>query len=256
MSSTVEVFLRQSLDELRRNGKLAPRPVVPQRGQVMLPLESAARTYDMRLFHWSQMARAMTEAITRQVLARWDELSWKSVFADYVTQGAWYGCYLSAFGKTFDNLRRLPLVAQLLSEIPSAVESGPCVLSLLERDTVLKPHYGMTNGRLICHLPLLAPRGCILTVNGENLEFEPGSPVAFDDTYLHSVRVSSSGPRLALIFSVSHPELSVGERELFQTLLDEMKIPERYLMNLSLAADVRTPLLEQREHSTERLPVG
>ncbi|MDZ7895829.1 MAG: aspartyl/asparaginyl beta-hydroxylase domain-containing protein [Sphingobium sp.] len=37
----------------------------------------------------------------------------------------------------------------------------------MEPGTRIKPHHGLLNTRLICHLPLIVPEGCALRVGAE-----------------------------------------------------------------------------------------
>ena len=65
-------------------------------------------------------------------------------------------------------------------------EHAPEVMfSVLTPGTHILPHRGVTNTRVVCHLPLVVPEDCALVVGGEQHEWREGEAVAFDDTYEH-----------------------------------------------------------------------
>jgi aspartate beta-hydroxylase len=102
---------------------------------------------------------------------------------------------------------------------------GPEVLfSTLGPGTHLLPHHGVTNARIVCHLPLIVPPDCALRVADEAHAWRVGEIVAFDDTYAHEAWNHSAETRVVLIFDLWHPDLSEAERvaarELFEVLGD------------------------------------
>lgn len=89
--------------------------------------------------------------------------------------------------------------------------------SILEGDTRLPAHTGVTNTRLTVHLPLIVPEGCGFRVGGTTREWVPGQAWVFDDTIEHEAWNLSDTPRAILIFDIWNPLLSAAERELIQT---------------------------------------
>ena len=82
--------------------------------------------------------------------------------------------------------------------------------------TVLDKHYGPTNIRLRCQLPIVLPEAseaCFIRVGGELKFWNEGEVMIFDDTYEHEAcNLSDVHDRVVFIFDVWHPELSMDER--------------------------------------------
>ena len=87
---------------------------------------------------------------------------------------------------------------------------GESLFSRLAPGSRLRPHCGSTNVRLTCHLGLVVPDGCTLTVGGSSRTWEEGRCVVFDDSFEHEVHhggpPSSSVDRLVLLVNFYHPE--------------------------------------------------
>lgn len=97
--------------------------------------------------------------------------------------------------------------------------SGPTALfSILDAKTRIPAHSGVTNTRLIVHVPLIIPPGCEFRVGGERREWQPGSAFAFDDTIEHEAWNNSAVPRAVMIIDTWNPYLSEAERELVREL--------------------------------------
>ena len=90
---------------------------------------------------------------------------------------------------------------------------GPEVLfSVFTPGTHLLPHQGVTNSRVVGHLPLIVPGQCALQVGGELHEWQEGRVVVFDDTYEHEAWNRSEQTRVVLIFDLWNPYLTEAER--------------------------------------------
>lgn len=121
-----------------------------------------------------------------------------------------------------DNIKRCPVTMSALERAPLSNVPGqtPSVLfSLLQPDTHIVPHSGMLNTRLICHLPLVVPDGCGFRVGNEEIEWQPGIPVIFDDSIEHEAWNRGIEQRIILLFEIWRPELSQREQELISKLL-------------------------------------
>jgi aspartyl/asparaginyl beta-hydroxylase (cupin superfamily) len=86
--------------------------------------------------------------------------------------------------------------------------------SILDAKTHIPPHTGVTNTRLIVHLPLIVPSGCRFRVGAETREWRTGEAWVFDDSIEHEAWNDSDAPRAILIFDVWNPYLSAAERAL------------------------------------------
>ncbi len=138
----------------------------------------------------------------------------------------WDGYYFYRHGQRNEvNASRCPQTILAIDQLPLARVRGhgPEVLfSTLGPGTHLLPHHGVTNTRVVCHLPLIVPRDCVLHVAGEPHHWRFGEVVAFDDTYSHEARNGSDQTRVVMIFDVWHPDLSEAERVAVCTLQETL----------------------------------
>ena len=85
-------------------------------------------------------------------------------------------------------------------------EHGPETLfSVLRPGTHILPDRGVTNTRLVAHLPLIVPKGCALNVGGEIHEWQEGRCATFDDTFEHEAWNRSDQTRVVLIYGLLEP---------------------------------------------------
>jgi aspartate beta-hydroxylase len=141
---------------------------------------------------------------------------------------SWDGYYFYRYGQRNEiNAAACPHTMAAVDQLPLCRVRGygPEVLfSTLGPGTHLLPHHGVTNARIVGHLPLIVPPDCALRVaDGEHV-WRIGEAVLFDDTYSHEAWNRSSETRVVLIFDLWHPDLTeverVGVRELFEMLGD------------------------------------
>jgi aspartyl/asparaginyl beta-hydroxylase (cupin superfamily) len=130
----------------------------------------------------------------------------------------WSAFFLWREGKRIEeNIARCPRTAELLSRISmcEVPRHGPTAFfSILDRKTRIPPHTGVTNTRVIVHLPLVVPPGCRFRVGSEIREWSAGHAWVFDDSIEHEAINDSDIPRAILIFDIWNPYLSAAEREL------------------------------------------
>ena len=93
------------------------------------------------------------------------------------------------------------------------------MFSLLKPRTRIPPHTGVTNVRLVTHLPLIVPEGCSFRVGNETRPWIPGRAWVFDDTIEHEAWNDSDKLRVVLIFDIWHPDLTPPERTLVTALM-------------------------------------
>jgi aspartyl/asparaginyl beta-hydroxylase (cupin superfamily) len=97
----------------------------------------------------------------------------------------------------------------------------PAVLfSRLEPGAHIPPHTGLLNCRLICHLPLIVPKGCWLRVGNETREWEEGKLLIFDDSIEHEAKNPAEDLRIILLFDVWRPELGEEERAAISSIFE------------------------------------
>lgn len=145
-------------------------------------------------------------------------------FAGLNENPAWTALYLWRNGTIVEeNARRFPRTMAALEKVPLSHIGGrtPAVLfSRLEPGAHIPPHNGMLNCRLICHLPLIVPKGCWLRVGNEKREWEEGKLLMFDDSFEHEAMNPTSELRIILLFDVLRPELGPGERSAISAIFD------------------------------------
>lgn len=134
----------------------------------------------------------------------------------YDVAPSWNGYYFYRHGvRREENCTACPVTAAALDSLPliRVREHGPEVLfSVFTPGTHLLPHRGVTNARVVSHLPLIVPADCAISVGGETHQWREGRTVIFDDTYEHEAWNRSQHLRVVLIADVWNPHLSQGER--------------------------------------------
>lgn len=183
--------------------------------------------YERDAFDWVAPVEAMTDAIVAELAA---VRAQEADFAPYVQTAAnrpapnnplrddpsWGAFYFWQGGAPVEeNARRCPAVMAALAQAPMPVIAGrsPMALwSLLKPGTHIRPHHGLLNTRLICHLPLLTPDDCALRVGAETRAWRRGEMLIFDDSIEHEAWNRSSDTRIVLLFEVWRPEIDAEER--------------------------------------------
>jgi aspartate beta-hydroxylase len=146
-----------------------------------------------------------TPAETREMLRSYNDRAavWDAYF--FHRHGERYDAHCEACPQTTKLLDTLPLV-RIRDHAPEAL------FSVLSPGTHILPHTGVTNTRLVTHLPLIVPADCAIRVGGENHVWREGQCVTFDDTFEHEAWNRSSETRVVLILDSWNPDLSEAER--------------------------------------------
>jgi aspartate beta-hydroxylase len=121
-----------------------------------------------------------------------------------------------------EQCRRCPKTAALLAGSGMADIAGyapTAFFSVLQPHTQIPPHTGVTNARLIAHLPLIVPEGCRFRVGNVTRPWREGEAWVFDDTIEHAAWNDSDEIRIILILDVWNPLLSAAERDMVGGLL-------------------------------------
>lgn len=185
--------------------------------------------YERERFPWLAELEAQTDAIRLELL---NLLAAEQGFEpflhfdantrveDYLVgkegSAAWTGFFFYRHGeRREENCRRCPITAAALegTAMVRIREHAPEVLySLLTPGAHILPHRGVTNTRLVTHLPLIVPDNCALRVGDIDHHWQEGRCVVFDDTYEHEAWNRSDRTRVVLIFDTWHPDLTEAER--------------------------------------------
>jgi aspartyl/asparaginyl beta-hydroxylase (cupin superfamily) len=117
------------------------------------------------------------------------------------------------------HIARCPVTARMLETTPRcrvASRAPTAFFSILDANTKIPPHTGVTNTRCTVHLPLIVPPGCRFRVGATTREWVSGQAWVFDDTIEHEAWNDSDTPRGILIFDIWNPLLSAAERDMIQ----------------------------------------
>jgi aspartyl/asparaginyl beta-hydroxylase (cupin superfamily) len=99
------------------------------------------------------------------------------------------------------------------------------LFSLLKAGAHIRPHHGLFNYRLICHLPLIVPDGCSLRVGNHERRWRKGEMLIFDDSMEHEAWNRSDETRVILLFEIWRPEIGDEDRRALTLLLESSHIP-------------------------------
>lgn len=128
----------------------------------------------------------------------------------------WTAIHLLAHGERVErNARLCPKTLELFEGLdqPRIPGCSPNLMfSLLAPHTRIPPHTGVSNLRLVLHLPLIVPPDCGFRVGAETRDWVPGEAFVFDDTIEHEAWNDSGQLRVVLIGDLWRPELSEDER--------------------------------------------
>lgn len=184
---------------------------------------------DRSLFPWMDGLEAATDAIQAEfeqvVAAEAAELVPYVQYPDDVPleqwralnhNKDWTAIHLIARGAgTPANIKHCPQTMAVLATIPQPLVKGAganAMFSLLSPQTGIPAHNGITNTRLLVHLPLIIPQGCWFRVGDDTRLWARGKAWVFDDTQEHQAMNPSDVLRVILIADHWHPGLSLAER--------------------------------------------
>lgn len=129
----------------------------------------------------------------------------------------WTAIHLVQNGRRVDaNAKHCSQTIALLEAIPQPHIGGAgpnAMFSLLVPGAHIPPHTGISNARLVCHLPLVVPQGCWFRVADETRFWQRGKAWVFDDTIEHEAMNPTEELRVILIVDIWHPALDEEERK-------------------------------------------
>ena len=194
----------------------------------------AIEFFDRELFPWLDGFEASTDALREEFLA---SLGMEASLVPYVNYASdvplnqwaelnnssqWSAFHIYQEGKLVaSNAAKCPRTVSLLKTAPQPIQvdrTPSAMFSLLKAKTRIPPHTGVSNVRLVTHVPLIVPENCGFRVGNETREWVPGRAWVFDDTIEHEAWNESDQPRAVLIFDIWHPHLSEAERTLVTAL--------------------------------------
>ncbi len=192
--------------------------------------------YEREEFPWLEALEAKTDEITVELLGILD--GGQSRPEPYINYSVgvpldqwgplngsldWSAFHLSRNGASeAHNAARCPKTMAALADLPQPhipLRSPASMFSLLKPGVRLPPHTGVSNTRLVAHLPLIVPHGCAFRVGNETREWARGIGWVFDDTIEHEAWNDSGEMRAILIFDIWSPRLSADDRLLITELM-------------------------------------
>lgn len=138
---------------------------------------------------------------------------------------SWEALFFYRHGKRYDvNHRRCPKTSEVLESIELcriANEAPEILFSVLTPGTHIQPHYGVTNTRLVMHLPLVVPPNCALNVIGAGEHhWKEGELMMFDDTFEHEAWNRSDQTRIILLMDCWNPHLTPIEKVAVKQMIE------------------------------------
>ena len=190
--------------------------------------------FDRADFPWLDSFEAATDEIRNEFL---EVLATEEGFTPYITyppdvphnqfaelnnSPRWSAFHLYRMGSPVEeNAARCPVTMKLLDGAPQPDQPGrtrAAMFSLLKPRTRIPPHTGVSNVRLVTHVPLVIPENCSFRVGNETRQWVPGKAWVFDDTIEHEAWNDSDKLRVILLFDIWHPHLAPSERALIAAL--------------------------------------
>lgn len=227
---------RAHIERFRTNVLRRTRPYHCNPTHYHFPALPEREFHPRRLFPWIEELEAATEQIAAECQAVMGaeraELVPYVQYEDHLPMDQWRSLnrnpdwtaiHLLEKGKRVEaNARHCPRTMELLDRFPQprVIGASPnAMFSLLAPNTAIPPHVGISNTRLVCHLPLIVPDGCWFRVGAETRYWQRGEAFVFDDTIEHEALNPSDQLRVVFIFDVWAPELTEVEREAVAALI-------------------------------------
>ncbi|MFD2451832.1 aspartyl/asparaginyl beta-hydroxylase domain-containing protein [Ideonella paludis] len=196
--------------------------------------------HDPYLQPWAEQLAAAFPDIQEEAIAL---LNKEGVFESFLTFGpgadrsayvggegdkpSWDAFFFYRRGRRFDaNHLRCPKTSALLDSIELCrikSQAPEVCFSVLAPGSHIKPHYGVTNSRLVLHLPLLVPQDCALNVIDAGAHaWKEGQLMMFDDTFQHEAWNRSNSTRIILLMDCWNPHLTNLEKSAITRLVESI----------------------------------
>ena len=181
-----------------------------QRPRLFYPGLNTRELHDLEAFRWVLALEAAYPAIKEELLALLGR------------NGEWAAAYLWVFGEEVESVvTQCPETARALRQAPGVTSFGTITFSALAPRTFLAPHYGDTNAKLRCQLPLIHTEAYRVKVADTEIKPKEGKCLIFDDSFLHSAWNEGNTVLYVLAFDFFHPDLSDAEVEYLSSLFSE-----------------------------------
>ena len=94
------------------------------------------------------------------------------------------------------------------------------MFSALKPRTRIPPHVGVSNARLVLHLPLIVPENCGFRVGSETRSWKVGTAWVFDDTIEHEAWNDSDALRVILIADIWNVFMTDLDRQVYARVVE------------------------------------
>jgi hypothetical protein len=118
------------------------------------------------------------------------------------------------FKETMELLRTMPSFQKVfnLSLSNSSFRGFTVRISQLKPNTIILPHFGLTNTRLRLQIPLSIPDGDLFIYSHDQMaKWSIGKPLVLDDSFIHGVYNNTAEDRVVLLVDMPHPEASLAD---------------------------------------------
>ena len=197
-----------------RNGKVVPNPRRPQFIfrmilKFLFNLEQSLpfihkRTFELDDFPWSKDFEKEWKTIRAEV-----ENIFKKVDVTDIPLGPdqlpkWHSILIAQKGESSEEAKTLlPVTSKLVDACPTLLNAD---LSILEPGTEIDYHKANSRTFLRMHLGIIVPKGDVcLHMEGEDLRWEEGKVMIFDDFYPHSAWNKTDEVRVILMVDFLRP---------------------------------------------------
>jgi aspartyl/asparaginyl beta-hydroxylase (cupin superfamily) len=230
------------IERFRSNAIRLTQPFHSNPTDYCFPELAEREFHPRRLFPWLEKLEAATDAIHEELRAvmtaeraelvpyvQFDQHMPMDQWRPLNRSKDWTAIHLLQHGRLVEaNARHCPQTIALLKQFPQPVVPGAspnAMFSLLAPRTTIPPHVGISNTRLVCHLPLIVPDGCWFRVGAQTRLWKRGEAFVFDDTIEHEAANPSDELRVVLILDVWHPDLTEVERDAVAALIGSKGMP-------------------------------
>lgn len=195
--------------------------------------------YDRALSPWIERFESYTDAIRRELEAA--RATRPDLFSPYVAEpkgvpvDQWAELNHSPRWSALQVIRAgtvqpyapdlFPATLEALSLLPQPDVPGrtpSAMFSALQPKTRIPPHTGVSNARLVVHLPLIIPPGCGFRVGAETRPWEVGKAWVFDDTLDHEAWNDSDEVRVILIADIWNMFMTEDDRRAYASIVQAL----------------------------------
>jgi len=211
----------------------------PQPARYYFPGLPSQEFFDRALFPWIDAFEGFTAAILDELQAA--QRQRPELFTPYVDQPDtvpldqwadlnrsldWSALHILRNGALTPDAQALfPTTLEALSLMPQPDVPGrtpSAMFSALRPHTKIPAHHGVSNARLVVHLPLVVPPGCGFRVGSETRAWEVGKAWVFDDTIQHEAWNDSDQVRVILIADIWNVFMTAEERKAYAAIVSAL----------------------------------